>query len=104
MASSRVDKAIRLARTTHSWGFLFGLVNEPIGDLHSLRIGKGSIGRNHVSEMPVYVNLNQYRDFTNSDHGLWCCNASANTVLYKIAEVFAVSCMEWLRALHQTEC
>ncbi len=32
--------------------FLFGLVNERIGDLHSLRIGKGSIGRNHVSEMP----------------------------------------------------
>ena len=36
-----------------SWGFLFGLVNERIGDLHSLRIGKGIIGRNHVSEMPV---------------------------------------------------
>jgi hypothetical protein len=34
-------------------GFLFGSVNERIGDLHSLRIGKGIIGRNHVSEMLV---------------------------------------------------
>jgi hypothetical protein len=39
--------------------FLFGLVNERIGDLHSLRIGKGSIGRNHVSEMPVFRPLGE---------------------------------------------
>jgi hypothetical protein len=42
-----------IRRNTDSWGFLFGLVNERIGDLRSLRIGKGIIGRNHVFEMLV---------------------------------------------------